>query len=52
MVDHDFTKISMIPFVSLLVDIPDDSGSWYMCMYSLKIPLLSHLDMAQKLLAS
>ena len=28
--DHDFTKFSMIPSVSLLVDIPDDvTESWY-----------------------
>ena len=28
--DHDFTKFSLIPSVSLSVDIPDDvSGSWY-----------------------
>ena len=28
--DHDFTKFSLIPSVSLVVDIPEDvSGSWY-----------------------
>ena len=28
--DHDFSKFSMVPSVSLLVDIPSDiSGSWY-----------------------
>lgn len=28
--DHDFTKFSLIPSVSLIVDIPDDvSSSWY-----------------------
>ena len=28
--DHDFSKFSIIPFVSLLVDIPAElSGSWY-----------------------
>ena len=28
--EHDFTRFSVIPSVSLLVDIPDKiSGSWY-----------------------
>ena len=28
--DHDFTKFSMVPSVSLVVDIPDDvTSSWY-----------------------
>ena len=28
--DHDFTKFSLIPSVSLLIDIPEDiTGSWY-----------------------
>ena len=28
--DHDFTKFSIIPSVTLLVDIPDDiQDSWY-----------------------
>ena len=26
--DRDFTKISMIPSVSFLVDIPDDFSDW------------------------
>ncbi len=29
--DHDFTKFSMIPSVTLAVDIPTDvAGSWYL----------------------
>ena len=28
--DHDFTKLRLIPSVSLVVDIPEDvTGSWY-----------------------
>ena len=28
--DHDFTRVSIIPSVSFVVDIPDDiGGSWY-----------------------
>ena len=28
--DHDFTRFSLIPSVSLVLDVPDDiTGSWY-----------------------
>ena len=40
--DHDFTKFSIIPSVSLVVDLPDDVGIQVEFLLELKKVFFSH----------
>lgn len=48
--DHDFTKFSIVPSVTMLINIQESLGTWDMCMLGPSSPLKHIAELKQILL--